>query len=186
MAIINIPQTGLWGSIASSLNAMFTEIFGRTGWAQYSDTQYTGGTTLTVNAGTQRSLPNNAVNVIDSQIPYDYTTFYDGSRVVAQNSGDTFTLRVTALAYGSINEASFNLKVDISAAGDGSNVVTSIPVRMIRGSGAVNAQLYTVSFDLYALNTFVQNGATVLIEAVAGNITVSNINFFIERKHKAR
>lgn len=183
---INIPSTGAWGTVSTALNSMFDIIFGRTGWANYADDEFVQGNPLVVSQGTEIVLPNNAATVIESQIPFDYTQLYSGSRVLSNNIGDTFTVRVTFKAFGSNNNSGFNLKFDISALADGSNIISTIPTRMIAGSGQNNEQTYTTSFDLFSLNTYVDNGGVIRIQAVDGNLTIRDIGFFIERKHRGR
>ena len=46
-----------------------------TGWADYTDTQYTSGSPYLLAASTQVTLPNNAGSSNESQIPVDVTEF---------------------------------------------------------------------------------------------------------------
>lgn len=183
---VTIPTTGLWSTIANTLNQMFTTIFGRTGWATYAGSTYNSGNKLVVSAGTTVLLPNNAASGLSIQKPLDITTFYDGVRLQGQNSGDYYLIRITFIAHGSVNDSGFNIMIDISAAGDGSNVIASKPTRMIKGSGAGNAQPYTVEFQYFTLNTFVANGGLLKIEAVDGDISIYDITYLNARTHKAR
>lgn len=93
MAIIDIPSSGVWGTIATALNTMFSELFGRTGWGQYQDTQYTSVSPFALAADTDTNLPNNAGSVIETQKPTDVTTFYDGTVITGRN-GDGVTLTI--------------------------------------------------------------------------------------------
>lgn len=187
MALINIPTSGLWSSIAGALNSMFADLFGRTGWGSYIDTQYTSSNPFVVTAGTTVTLPNNAGAGITSQLPTDVPSgFYDGARIQGANVGDFYTLRVTIEAFSSVNEGSFAIGLDISAAGDNSDVIAGLAVRTVRGSGSANVQTYSLALPYFTFSTFVANGGRLTIESINGNTSIYDISYLIERTHKAR
>lgn len=151
-----------------------------TGWALYRDAS---GTPVTVTEGNEVLLSNNAGDNIESSLPEGITSLYDGSRITPGASGDFYIVRVSFDGYSSNNNGAFSVSMDISAAGDGSIEISRIPVRMLRGAGSMNEKFYTVTFPVYALDTFKTNGASVRIEAVDGDLTFSNAQFLIARVH---
>ena len=181
MARINIPGSGLWGSIANSLNSNFTELYSATGWARYGDTTYTSGSPFTVTAGTLVDLPNDAGSVINSQIPSGITAFYDGTVITPENSGDFYDLSIRLTTESSVNEGTIRLTVDIG--GDQGEIVSDAR-RLGRGTGAAN-QL-TFAFGVFTLDTFIANGGTVRVEAIDGDQSIYDIVYVISRTHKAR
>ena len=186
MAQINIPSSGIWSTIATALNSMFNEIFGRTGWASYVDTQYTSGSPFSVLANTDTPLPNNAGTIIDSQKPTDITTFYDGTTITGRN-GDALDFMIYFKATPSAINQSLDVYVDITGGtGTPANLARlyeqtfSFP----RGSGVERGILYALP-SAYTLNTWQANGGVVYIRSDAA-LTLHSINYNFDRTHKAR
>lgn len=61
-----------------------------TGWASYSDTQYTSGSPLAVTGGVLTKLPNNALSAIDSQKPTDVPDFYVPNSILYDGGSSLF------------------------------------------------------------------------------------------------
>jgi hypothetical protein len=67
MALINIPVDGIWGSVVSALNAMFTELYARdtsftkTYWFDANDTATTSSPISHAGGATDTYLTNNAI-----------------------------------------------------------------------------------------------------------------------------
>lgn len=181
MARINIPGSGLWGSIANSLNANFTELYTTTGWARYGDTTYTSGSPFVVTAESTVNLPNDAGSVIKSQIPSGVTAFYDGTVITPENEGDFYDLSIRFTTQSSVNEGTIRLTVDIG--GTQGEIVSDFR-RLGRGSG-LNNQL-TFAFGVFTLDTFIANGGTIRVEAIDGDQSIFDIVYVISRTHKAR
>ena len=186
MALINIPDTGLWATIANALNSMFNEIFGRTGWASYGDTQYTPGNPFSVAADTDTPLPNNAGTTIDFQKPTDITTFYNGS-VITGRSGDALDLMIYFKATPSAINQSLDVYIDITGGtGTPSDLARlyeqtfSFP----RGAGVERGILYALPSS-YTLDTWQLNGGVVYIRSDAA-LTLHSVNYNFDRTHKAR
>ena len=154
------------------------------GWAQYQDTQYTQGSPLVVSQGDTVAMPINGISNITSHLPEGVSSLYDGTRITPDLVGDFYDIRVNFTGFASISNGGFAIDIDISAAGDGSNVIASYPVRMIRGSGAGNTQIYTINVPVFSLGTFVANGGLIRFTAVDGNITLYNATLVIARVHK--
>lgn len=154
------------------------------GWAQYSDTQYTSGSPFTVTQGNTVALPINAGGSITSHLPSGVTALYNGTRITPENIGDFYTVRVNFNGYSSANNGAFSINIDISSAGDGSNVIASEPTRMIRGAGSGNVQVYTTNMTCFSLGTFVANGGLVRVTAVDGDLTLYGATLVISRIHK--
>lgn len=183
MAQINIPSSGLWSTISVALNSMFTEQYNTTGWGLYTDTVYTEGSPLTVTAGTTVALPNNKGSVIETHLPDDVTTFYDGTRVRSQNIGDGLEVRVNFKAKTTSNTGAFAVAFDISALGDGSNVITERANSFVRGTNT--EQAYSFTTGLFSLDTFIANGCLISFESITGTSSVYDISYLIKRDHRA-
>lgn len=180
MAQINIPSTGLWGTIANSLNTMFSELFGRTGWGQYQDTQYTAISPFSLSADTDTILPNNAGAVIETQKPTDVTTFYDGS-VITGRDGDglLITIDLTAVPTDA-GTTTLEIWVDIGApVGQLYRRIVTFP----KGVGVARPINFTVAG--YTLDTWETNGGTVYVRA-NGTADLYGMRYVLTRSHKAR
>lgn len=180
MAQTSIPSSGIWGTIANTLNTMFSEIYGRTGWASYVDTQYTSGSPFAVSANTDTVLPNNAGSVIDSQKPTDVTEFYDGSVITGRN-GEALDVMIYFKATSSAVDQWLDIWVDIGGSvGELYRQTFSFP----KGSGTERGILYALP-SAYTLDTWEANGGTVYVRSNA-SVNISEITFNFDRTHKAR
>ena len=187
MALINIPTSGLWSTIATALNDNFSELDSRTGWGEYADTQYTSGNPFVISVGTTVSMPNNAANKIETQLPLDVPGgLYNGSRLLASLDGNFYNMRVEFTMFSSVNDGAFDVALDISSAGDGSEVIETVAIRSVRGSGSGNAEQYTVNMLYETNSTFVANGGLLRFGSIAGNTSIYDISYLISRTHKAR
>ena len=177
---INIPSTGLWSTISTALNSMFDIIFGRTGWAQYNDTQYTEISPFSILADVDTLLPNNAGNTIDPQKPSDITSFYTGGKITGRN-GDGITIAVTLVATPTnANTSTVEVWFDIGGAiGPLFRRTLTFP----KGAGVPRSINFTASG--YTAATWEANGATAHIRA-DNTADIHDINYIITRTHKAR
>lgn len=186
MAQINIPNTGLWSTIATALNNMFSEIFGRTGWGNYADTQYTSISPFPVLANTDTLLPNNKLNSLEIQKPIDVATFYDGTTIPGRNGDDIiisieFDIVPTAAA-----TTLCEVWIDITG---GTGTPTNLanlyrrPFTFPKGTGIERKVSFTQSG--YTLNTWEANGGVVKIRT-NGTADIYNVNYILKRTHKAR
>jgi hypothetical protein len=186
MAQINIPGSGIWSTIATALNNMFTELYGRTGVATYTDGQYTEASPLVLVAGVTTPLPNDKATVVETQLPVDLATLYDGASILA-TEGDgvvitiSFTLKPTVTATDEVE-----VWID-NTAGTGS---PAIYASLLKGTfafkqlvGAERPILYTV--NALASEFWETNGGRIKIKA-NGAANVYGINYTIARAHKAR
>lgn len=181
MALINIPSTGLWNTIAGSLNSMFGELYQQTGWATYIDTQYpNSGAAFTLSADTDTTLPNNAGNKNESQKPSDITAFYDGSVITGRN-GDNLDIMIYFKAVPSQLNQYIDVWIDIGGAvGELYRQTFSFP----RGAGVERGILYALP-SAYTLDTWQANGGTVKVRSDA-SCSIYAINFNFDRSHKAK
>lgn len=181
MAQINIPGSGLWSTIANALNSMFSELYGRTGWASYNDTQYPDlANSFTIPADTDTILPNNAGSVIDFQKPTDISTFFDQGRIVGRN-GDALDVMIYFKAESTVVDQFLDVWVDIGGSvGELYRQTFSFP----KGSGTERGVLYGLS-SIYTLDTWEANGGTVYVRS-NGAVNVYDITFNFDRTHKAR
>lgn len=181
MAQVNIPTSGIWATIAAALNAMFSELFGRTGWASYVDTQYpNAGAAFAVVADTDTLLPNNAGTVIDSQKPTDIATFYDGT-IITGRDGDSLDVMIYFKATPSAINQSLDVWIDIGGTiGELYRNTFTFP----RGAGVERGILYALPSG-YTLGTWEGNGGTVYVRSDAA-LTLHSINYNFDRTHKAR
>lgn len=179
MAKQTIPNSGIWSSIAAIFNAMFTEIYRSTGWAQYADTQYTSVSPFSISGNADTMLPNNAGGVIDSQKPDDITTFYDGS-VITGRAGDGLGITIDFNAVPTnANTTYIEVWVDIGGAvGELYRRIISFP----KGVGAVRPVNFTVIG--YTLGTWESNGGTVYVRA-NGTADIYDIRYVLTRTHGA-
>lgn len=176
-----IPSSGLWSSIASIFNGMFDELFGRTGWASYVDTQYTtSGAAFSVIANTDTSLPNNGGTIISSQIPSDVASFYSAGKIVGRN-GDALSMQIFFYAIPSAIDQNMDIWIDIGAP---IGVLYPQTFSFPKGTGIARGIIYTLP-AAYQLNTWQANGGTVKIRSNAA-LSIYGVTYNFVRTHKAR
>lgn len=180
MALINIPNTGLWSTIANALNSMFGEIYERTGWAQYGDTLYTEASPFNLPANTDTVLPNNAGNTIDSQKPVDITSFYEGGLITGRN-GDSLDVMIYFKAKSSTVDQFVDVWIDI---GGGIGELYKQTYTFPKGQNTERGIMYSLA-SAYTLGTWEANGGTVYVRSNAP-VEIYDITFNFDRTHKAR
>lgn len=153
-----------------------------TGWAQYSDGQYTSASPQLVNEGITAVLGNNAASVIDSHLPPGITELYDGTKITPENSGDAYLLRVNFKAFTSSQNGVLEVALDIGGA---QGVILSEDVAFPRGTGSGNVRDITRTFLIYSLGTFIANGGEIKVTSVRGNTSIYETTYVISRVHKA-
>lgn len=170
------------GETGASVRGKLNELIAATnsqGWANYTDTSRTSANPVDVVEGATVNIINDGLNSITAYLPQGSAGFYNGTRITPDASGDTYSVRIALQAYTSSNSGAFNISMDISAAGDGSNTITSKPVRMVRGTGVGNVQLYTIDFPIFALGTFLSNGAVIRLESLTGTTSYYGVSYVI-------
>ena len=151
-----------------------------TGWGLYSDTQYTSASPLSVSADTDTILPNNKGEVIETQLPADVTTFYDGTKFLGR-SGDGLLITVNMVATPTSNSTTtMDIWFDI---GGGTDPIFPQLATFPRGNGVEREISFTVAG--YTLDTWEANGAVAYIRA-NGPVEVHDVQYILTRTHKAR
>lgn len=153
------------------------------GWTYYADDQYTSASPFVVGAGLSADLPNNAATVINAHAPVGQSVMYDGTRILAAKEGDAYSVRVNFNVESPVIDGSFSLSMDISAAGDGSELIYADAEKLVRGLG--NDEMFSATFSIYSLSTFLANGGLMRLESVDGSISVFDISYFIVKLYSA-
>lgn len=151
---------------------------GITGHGYYTSTTGTVAVPIVTAAGNKTSLNFDTV-LFEDYLPFGVDTFFTGGRMTPQSKGDTYSCRIGFFASASLNSGAFALELDISAAGDSSNVIAKKPVRMIRGSNQF--EFYTVDLDMFARDDFLANGGLIKLEAVDGNISIHSLTLLVTK-----
>lgn len=154
-----------------------------TGWAQYTDTQYTAASPFSVVANTSTNLPNNAGNTLEIQKPRDVSSFYDAAtqKILGRN-GDGLAWSIEMKVTASVAAADYvKLSIDIGGTvGEIYPYFQTLPL----GTGEAMTLVYPIP-AAYTLGTWEANGGQVKIFS-DGAITVHDIRYVFTRTHKAR
>ena len=153
---------------------------GAPGWASYNDTQYTSGSPLVLAANTDTPLPNNAGSVVNSQLPSDITSFWDGSTITGRN-GDNLDVQIYFKAESTVANQWLDVWIDI---GGGVGELYRQTFSFPKGSGVERGIMYSLASS-YTLNTWEANGGTVYVRS-NGIANIYDIVFNFDRSHKAR
>ena len=147
------------------------------GWARYDDGQYTSANKLSLADGVTINLPNNANNIVRSNVGFDY---YNSTtqRVTADNANDTYIMTVVfKCSAANANQTYLELNFQ------GTN---GTPYDRIRGEvnfskGNDIAHDYHGLFQYYADANFVNNGSYWQITATGGTAKIWDIIYFIQK-----
>lgn len=187
---INKSTAADWNEVKTVVNSHAEAIAAleatnvNTGWAIYSDTEYTEGSPLVINSGQTVQLTNNAGTVIDSQLPNGVTSFYNNvsDRVLGINSGDAYSVRISFKAKTNNNNGYAEIDFNIGAS-TGETVILTRDVNFPRGSGVERA--FTSTNLVYSFPTYVENGCAFEFRGITGNTSIYDISFMIARLHNA-
>lgn len=154
-----------------------------TGWATYADGIYDFETPLTISSGVTDTLPNNAANIINSQIPLGVTSFYNSgtTKITPELNGDSYLINVRFKARSNNASGLLDVLLDI---GGSMNVIDAETVSLRKGTDV--EQQVNVIFDIYSGSTFVANGGLIKVNSIIGDTEIYDIQYKITRTHKAR
>lgn len=149
-----------------------------TGWARYSDTQYTEASPFFLPANTDTILPNNAGTVLDDEKPRDIPSFYAGGKITGR-VGDGILIRVdlTVKPTSALSEF-IDIWFDI---GDGNDRIFPELKTFPKGNGIERRISLTSSG--YTLDTWSANGATLYVRS-NGPVSIYDISYTITRTHR--
>lgn len=170
-------NNGSWGKLSATYSGN-----DYTGWAQYSDTQYTSSSPFVLTPYIKTTLPNNAGITLDPQKPVDVTAFYNSTNsTITGRSGDGINLVIEFKVIPTNNKTT---KVTVAIDIGGS--IGEIFTRDFITSKGVNVEhFYLSSFNAYTLGTWEANGGTIKIVSDFA-AKVYDIRYVITRTHKAR
>jgi len=141
------------------------------GWAQFTDSQYTSASPLTIPANTRTLLPNNANGILNPFGPPTSSGWITAGTFNPDAVGDFYLIRTTLTVDPTLNNRNFTVELDI---GDGITPINiwSQTYRLARGAG-VNTPL-SIVIPVYTLSTFLANGGKVYVTC-DGEINVFDI-----------
>lgn len=171
------------GSITpQDIRDLVVSSIGTTGWASYTDTQYTDVAPLLVSGNTDTQLPNNAGASVETELPLDRQNgLYDSTnQIILGQAGDALMLTLEFITDRVSASGDYTVDVWLDIGGS----VGRLFERSIqkKGSGPENVSVTTGAFNLA---TWQANGASVNIRSTV-NINVYGILYRIFRIHKGR
>lgn len=158
-----------------------------TGWAEYTDTQYTSGSPWQPTPATWNDVPNNAGSKIETQMPLDITKMYDGAtgKILGRN-GDGLSITVEFIAKPTTATATFMdfaffIGNNLGPLGDG-----RIYQRTLSFPKGQNVErVHSFNVDGYTLGTWEANGAKFQINPTNA-VDIYKLRYVLTLNHKAR
>lgn len=154
------------------------------GWVSYTDTFYTGGTSLTISATAPGTIvPNNKGSAIESQQPLDLVNPMWNSttnKFIPIRENDFYVLRlgftISALS-GTVDYVTLNCDIG----GSVGNVFSETFVPRTVG------EKFVFTIPIYTAATFLANGGQFyLLKQGTGTLQIQNIQFLASRTHRGR
>lgn len=186
MAIIDIvtKQTGdlVTADEFNSLVTAVKNLQGEKGHAVYFDTEYTAENPQVFTGTEFLPVSNNKGNFVETYLPANVTTLYDGTKILPPSTGAGFTAYVSFTAKASATNSYFELGVDI----DGTfNEIFQNAQTVIRGSNTY--QNYYIPINGYMLDTFNTNGGVLKLKPKTNNtISVYNTTIYVNVGYQAQ
>lgn len=159
-----------------------------TGWMQYSDTQYTEVSPFISPVQTDFVLPNNGSFILDSQKPIGVTDLFDianqhiigiDNKAGDGQGGNGLNITILFDAISTQNATEIDFSIDI-----GGTIGKIFPRTLSFSKSAGEVDNFSLSFSGYNLDTWVQNGGKVTLNA-EHEISIFNIIFIIGIYHRA-
>jgi len=151
---------------------------GSKGWGVYRDTVLTQASPLFCSADVRTLLTNNSESSLEHfKEDFQSHDFIVNDRIRSKSIFDSYTYRIGFWADSEIINNEMVISLDI---GGGVGSIQSERVSLIHNVG--EAKFYTVNFVVYALDTFLQNGAGIYIQPT-GNVKIWGTEYFIRVEH---
>jgi len=142
---------------------------------------------LAANARVQLTIDGDGPATYIEQIPGGEFVLWDdvGNFIQPANDGDAYMMRVSFRYKSNALNSHFDLELDISPTGDGSNVILLDTIQCLK---AANTEArYNQSHFIYTRSTFIANGGRLFINSTDAGDTISiyEQTLGIGRIHKA-
>jgi hypothetical protein len=158
---------------------------GNTGWAQYSDTQYTSANPLVITQGNTGTISlDGLTGTVKTQMPSNTTDLFDvsTSKITPIKSGDGYCLSLGFNASTNNNSGDFDIFLDI---GGSFTKFKAENKTFPKGSGVVRPFMYNIS-AFYAGDTFLANGGFIKVTSNTGTTSLFDFDLQIHKTHDAR
>lgn len=152
------------------------------GWADYSDTQYTDGAPFLLAANVDTVLPNNGGAGVRTQAPLGVEMYKDGKITGRNGDGLAITLEMKGWPISGGGGAASLLEIWIDIGGAVGELYRR-PISFPKGVGITRTITFTTIG--YTLGTWEQNGGTIYVRS-DGDVELFDIRYVLTRTHKAR
>jgi len=146
------------------------------GWARYIDTQYTEAFPLNLADEVKVTLPNNAGTITKSRITSD---FYDlaTQKIIGLQINEVQIISIEFKAQApNANQTHLDLSIE-----DGGGNIQNLEKAIGFIKGNATTEVFHNMFQYYIDQQFIDNGATIKIQAHGGTATIWDIEYFIQR-----
>ena len=172
-------ETGVWTVYNGNWVKLYPQAGQGTGigWTRYDDGQYTSANKLSLADGVTINLPNNANNIVRSNVGFDY---YNSTtqRVTADNVNDTYIMTVVfKCSAANANQTHLDLQFE----GENGTPYDRIRGEVTFSKGNDITHDYHGLFQYYADSNFVNNGSYWQITATGGTAKIWDIIYFIQK-----
>jgi len=170
--IVGIP--GPSGSSGGSGNSF--------GWVKLSDSEHTQLEPQTLDANVRTLLENNGLNPDpDSRLTGTFAVhdFLVENRLRSLSEGDSYDFRLSFFAESTVMNNELKIELDVGGA---VGVIQTYSPKLAIEAGEV--ELITANFMIYALDTFLQNGAGIFVTS-KNPMSVWGASWFIRPEHRA-
>lgn len=157
------------------------DLFNKTnffGWANYSDSQYTAVSPLSITAGSRTLITNNTGGTSTNETYLnESSSLWENDALYPVAVGDTYDVRVSFYCVPSSNDQDITLDLDIGTGGSSIKIYEETR-RMLKGAGQVNSFVFAI--PIFALDTFFANKGRFYITP-SSNITFYGCAIFITK-----
>lgn len=183
-----IDSTDVLNDGREKINDNFTEVYGWTGWAYYSDSLTTPTQTIT-STPTRITIDGLGGNSESSYLPLEIrgaSELWDSNSINPIGVGDSYVIRLDLeITNTTSNPTRFNLSLDIGSTqngtGSGGSILITEDSKTLKTG---TPQQHTFSFPIFSLSTFNLNKGSLWLSADSGTLTIGKRAITITRISK--
>jgi hypothetical protein len=171
------------GIFGTGIGGVTTNQFAQShGWVVYADTTYTVSSAFALATGDgQTALPNDAGTLIDSYLPVGLGALYDKDSLELNGTlGSSYQMRLRFKAKPTGAAASPRIKFSLDIGGAIGEILAR-DIILTKGNGVEHDVL--ISFNYYALSTFVANGADIYVQVFDEDVEIYDLEYLISILH---
>ena len=171
-------ESGIWQVYNGAWRKLYPQAGEGTGlgWVRYQDSQYTEASPFSLADLTLVTLPNNGNIKTKSDHTQEY---YDTAtqKLIGSTLKDVYIITIEFKSQApNANQTHLDLSIE-----NGGGVIENLEIPLPYYKGNATTQVFHNIMQYYMDSSFVNNGATIKIQAHGGTATIWDVEYFIQK-----